>query len=139
VTTSRRFHLSDILSITHDRLFSTRHMDGVYDICNFLTNDKLFTHQLPRVHDECKSHLLALYPQLNELPLLSDSDVEELKASGGKEWWQPWLDAQIARFGEHLEVAPITLGIHQYTDPIAEAIEMVGKDKVIVVRPEEEA
>ena len=107
----RAFHLSDILSVTHDRLFSTRHMDGVYDICNFLTQDDLYTHQLPRVHDECRAHLLSLHPQLNELPLLTDSEIASMKTARG-EWWKPWLDAQIARFGETLEVTPIPKGIH---------------------------
>lgn len=51
----KSFHLGDVLSITHDRLVSPRHMEGVYDICNWLTQDNLFTHQLPRVHDECRA------------------------------------------------------------------------------------
>lgn len=131
----RSFHLSDILSVTHDRLFSTRHMEGVYDICNFMTQDNLFTHQLPRVHAECKAHLLALHPQLNELSLVTDEEILAMKLVNGRpaEWWKPWLDTQIARFGEYLDVTPIPKGIHEYKDPIAEAVEMVGSDRVIVV------
>lgn len=129
---TKQFHLSDILSITHDRLFSTRHMDGVYDICNFLTQDNLFTHQLPRVHAECKAHLLALHPQLNALPLLTDGQIATMKCGGG-EWWKPWLSEQIERFGEYLEVTPIPKGIHEYKNPIIEAMDMVGPDKVITI------
>ncbi len=135
---ARTFHLSDILSITHDRLFSTRHMDGVYDICNFLTQDNLFTHQLPRVHAECKAWLLQLHPQLNEIPLVTDADILAMKLENGKpaQWWIPWLERQIEKYGEHLEVTPIPKGIHEYKNPITEAVEMVemmGPDKVIVL------
>lgn len=138
-TQTRRFHLSDILSITHDRLVSTRHMEGVYDISNFLTQDKLFTHQLTRVHAECKAHLFALHPQLNQLPLVTDEEILAMKLVNGKpaEWWNRWLDVQIARFGEFLEVTPIPKGIHEYKDPIEEAIEMVGPEKLIAVRASE--
>lgn len=132
----RNFHLSDILSITHDRLVSTRHMDGIYDICNFLTQDNLLTHQLPRVHAECKAHLLALHPQLNQIPLINDDEAKERKERDGQGWYRVWTDARIAEFGEYLEVTPIPKGIHEYRDPIEEAEELVGKDKVIVIQPE---
>lgn len=133
---TRSFHLSDILSITHDRLFSTRHMDGVYDICNFLTQDKLFTHQLPRVHDECKAHLLALHPQLIRIPLLSEGDVKAQKELNGVNWFRLWVDARVAEYGEYLDVTPLPKGIHQYKEPISEAIEMLRPEKVIVIKTE---
>ena len=45
---SKRFHISDILSITTGRLVATRHVEGIYDILGFMTGEELFTHQLPR-------------------------------------------------------------------------------------------
>lgn len=33
----RQFHISDILTITSGRLVSSRHMDGIYDILNYMT------------------------------------------------------------------------------------------------------
>jgi hypothetical protein len=48
------FILGDVLNITMGRIVSPRHMDGVYDILNFMIGDDLFTHQLLRVSDECK-------------------------------------------------------------------------------------
>ena len=61
---TKQFHLGDVLSITTGRLVSPRHIDGVYDILNFMTGDNLFTHQLPRAFDECKPYLVAQFPQL---------------------------------------------------------------------------
>lgn len=58
------FHISDVLSVTTGRLVSSRHTEGIYDILNFLTNDKLFTHQLPRAMKECKPWLATLFPAL---------------------------------------------------------------------------
>ena len=62
------FHISDILSVTTGYLVSNRHMDGVYDILNFLTKDELFTHQLPRASDECQPWLRAMFPAIMRLP-----------------------------------------------------------------------
>jgi hypothetical protein len=128
----KTFHLGDILSVTHDRLVSPRHMDGVYEICNWLTQDNLFTHQLPRVHDECKAALLLQLPDLNELAKVSDDEAAILKKSDPR-WWESWLDRQVERFGMYRDVQPIPQGIHEYKDPIIEAEELVGKDRVIVI------
>lgn len=137
-TLTKKFHLGAILSVTHDRLVALRHIEEIYEICNFLTQDNLFTHQLPRVHKECKAHLLALHPQLSDLPLVTDEDIHAMKLVNGKpaQWWKPWLDAQVSRFGEYLEVTPIPKGIHEYKDPIQEAIDMVGADRVITIKAE---
>ena len=58
------FHISDVLSVATGRLVSSRHMDGIYEILNFLTGDSLFTHQLPRAMNECKSWLRSTFPML---------------------------------------------------------------------------
>ncbi len=120
----KQFHIGDVLSVTTGHLVSPRHMDGIYDILNFMTGDNLFTHQLPRASDECKPHLLEQHPQLN--------DVD---ASGvTSENWQKWLDQQVARFGEKLSVRPIPEGRHEFRNPLDEATEMMGStDKVIPI------
>ncbi len=63
----KSFHLGDILSITTGRLVSLRHIDGVYDILNFMTGDNLFTHQLPRASRECAPELKKQFPALAEI------------------------------------------------------------------------
>lgn len=120
--TTKKFHVGDVLSITTGRLVSPRHIDGVYDILNFMTGDNLFTHQLPRASNECKPHLLEQLPQL-----------KDVDASGvTPENWQNWLDEQVARFGEELTVHDIPEGRHEFRNPIEEMVEMVGAEKVIV-------
>jgi hypothetical protein len=122
---TKKFHLGDVLSVTTGRLVSPRHMDGVYDILNFMTGDNLFTHQLPRASDECKPHLLAQFPQLAEV------DASGVNTKNHKQW----LAEQVAKYGEEFEVKPIPKGAHQFKNPIAEATEMMGgPEKVIVVQ-----
>ena len=75
----KQFHLGDILSVTHDKLLSPRHIKGVYDILNFMTADNLYTHQLPRAADEAKPSLLRQHS------FLSGVDVSDITPENHKE------------------------------------------------------
>ncbi len=121
---TRHFHIGDILSITGEKLVSPRLIEGVYDICNFMTGDSLFTHQLPRAHDVCGPELLHQHPQL--------AGVDE--SSVNSQTWRAWLDEQIAKFGETLSVSPLPEGIWTTIDPILEAESMMGKGRVIALK-----
>ena len=138
---TKQFHLGDVLSITTGRLVSQRHIDGVYDILNFMTGDNLFTHQLPRASDECKPYLVEQFPQLATAEL--DSAIAELsdalKSKNGKAKAKKvvadWLVKQVAKYGETFAVKPVPTDAHEVKNPIAEAAEMMGgPEKVIVVR-----
>ena len=123
---TKDFHLGDILSITTERLVSPRHMDGVYEILNFMTRDNLFTHQLPRACSECKPYLLRQHPDLAGI------EVPELD----KDSWKPWLEQQVAIYGEFLAVEQIPMDDHSQRNPLEELIEMMPDKKVIVVELE---
>lgn len=123
MTQSREFHLSDVLSITTGCLVSTRHIKGVYDILNFMTGDNLFTHQLPRACNECAPALLEQHPQLRTI---------DASCVNGQNW-KEWLAEQIKVFGEKLEVRPLDKGQHEHRNPIEEAEQMAGKDRVEVM------
>jgi hypothetical protein len=122
MTTTREFHIGGILSITTGCLVSPRRMEGVYDILNFLSGDNLMTHQLPRVSREMAPRLKAQHPQL---ATISGDDVTS-------ENHGDWLAARIAEFGEALPVRT-EHQFHEIKNPIAEAEEMIGADRVIVV------
>lgn len=119
---TRSFHIGDILSITTGCLVSPRHMEGIYDILGFMAGENLMTHQLPRVSDEMKARLLAQHPQLVNIP--TDG------VNG--ETWQEWLAKQAETFGETLPVED-ACQFHEIKDPISEAEDMVGKDRVMVI------
>jgi hypothetical protein len=136
---TRQFHLGDILSISHERLVSPRHIGGVYDILNFMTGDNLFTHQLPRASRECKPWLL------RQLPFLATPEitraVDELGAAldltgdkGDREKVvKKWLAGMVKKYGKTHPVQPIPPDDHDRVNPITELEEMAGKDRVIVV------
>jgi hypothetical protein len=121
---TRNFHLGDILSITTKKLVSPRHIDGVYDILDFMTGDNLMTHQLPRAGEEMTPVLLRQHPQLR--------DVDASSVNGAT--WKDWMDAQIATFGETLPVSPAHQ-FHEVRDPIEEAEQRFGRDRAVVAWP----
>ena len=120
----RIFALGDVLSITTGKLVSPRHIEGVYDILNFMTGDNLYTHQLPRVSRECAPHLLKQHPQL--------ADVDASNVS--KDNWQAWMRQQVGKYGPTLYVVPLQPGEHYQIEPMSELAEMVHPDKIITVK-----
>lgn len=96
---TRTFDLGDILTITTERLVSERYMTGVYDILNWMSGEKLLTHQLPRMVRKAKLSLLFQHPQLAEVdPSSIDHDN-----------WQQWLHEQKAKLGATLPVMPLNV------------------------------
>lgn len=130
----RTFHLGDALSVTSGYLLSPRHMDGVYDILNFLTGDNLFTHQLPRACEAAGPYLLAKYSAL--VPVTRECEM----AAGAPDWsarHAEWLIEAATRHGSHFDLEPMPPGAWLQIDPVKELAAMVGEEKVLVVKPGE--
>jgi len=113
----RDFHLGDILSVTSGKLVSPRLIKGVYDICDFITGDSLWTHQLLRACPVCKDELLRQHPGLSSAAVPNPAVGE---------WWVPWLKEQIAVFGETLPVRPLPEGTWESRAPLDELQQMMG-------------
>jgi hypothetical protein len=136
---SKQFHISDVLSIVPGLLVSSRHLEGVYDILNWMTGENLFTHQLPRACKQCSPFLLAQFPWLAGI---DGRDLEEsLKLIKGTPQVElickAWVEKYSALHGEYLDVAKLPPGENGPHDPVQEAIDMVGADRVLVVTPEQ--
>jgi hypothetical protein len=86
-----------------------------------MTGDSLFTHQLGRASDECKSYLLMQFPQLGNVD-----------ASTAVDDWEEWLNKQVLKYGKFLDVEPIPKSVHTAKDPLIELAEMVGDRSRIV-------
>lgn len=124
MTETKTFHIGDILSITTGKLVSPRHIDGVYDILNWLTDDNLMTHQLPRASRECEGFLRAQFP---DLPTEVNVDgLTEVHASA-------WFVAMEATYGATREVPRMPRVDHTRIDPITELWMMRPDAEVIVV------
>lgn len=119
----RTFSIAPILSVVGERLLGD--FGDVQELCSFLTGDQLFTHQMLRAHEPCRQGLRAQFPEFG------DYDDSEVNCDN----WQEWLDVQVAKFGATREVEPLPEGMWSYKNPIVEAEELVGKNRVVVVKP----
>lgn len=81
---TKEFCVSDVLTITTGKLLSKRHVEGVYEILNYLSGDNLYTHQLGRGMEAYAPYLKSLFPELDtpelqlevgRLALMIDTDV----------------------------------------------------------------
>jgi hypothetical protein len=130
--TTRTFHIGDILSAMTGRLVSPRHIEGIYDILDWMTGESLMTHQLPRVSREVEPILRERFPDLAAI------EIPEWGTKGTKEVVYAWLDEQVAIHGETREVAPMEAADHTLIDPLDEIAMMRPDLPVIAVVVDEE-
>jgi len=144
----KQFHFSDLLTATTGRLVSSRHMEGVYEILNFLTGDDgLFTHQLPRAVRECEPWLRAQFPALMpdsppmaallqvldaEIDARPENDTREARAILIAAWVE--RVRLISGMPEYVAVYEMGADMHTRIDPLEEAAAMVGDSKVLVIK-----
>lgn len=118
-----KFDIGTILSISHSRLLTN--IGNVYEILNYMLDDNLFTHQLPRAGRFCQKFVIAEHPQLEEW-----NDFNEQITT---ENWKQYLEKAEAMFGKELEISKVPSGVWTYKEPVEELSEMVDKEKIIVV------
>lgn len=121
----KSFPLADVLSITTGRLLSRRGMDAIYNILDYMSEEGLTTLQLPRVAEEARPVIIALYPQLSKENLKSDLDALDAMKGAGAEAVYKWVDDLKGRLGETFKI-PKLGDAHKKIDPITEAINMTN-------------
>lgn len=137
-TTGKQFHLGTIVTITAGLLVAPKLMEDVYDICNYMTGDNLFTHQLPRAAREIKPLIQDQLPFTKQENFLSTCEVLDLRLqecstqSAKAEYIADWMRLAIDWFGEYHVLTPRS-GLVTHKDPITELYEMVPAEKVIVL------
>lgn len=139
---NKKFHISDVLSVTTGRLVSDRHIEGVCDILEWMSGESLMTHQLPRVGKEAKPVLSAKFPHLSKESLSADLDeLDQLLQSANRDQKKSaaivrsWVSALASRFGSEFAVPKLNENQHEYIDPTSELAEKVHPDRIIVARP----
>ena len=127
----KQFHVSDVLCIGTGRLVSFRGFGAVYDVLNFMTGDDLFTHVLPRAQTACQPAILARYPWMGAL------DCSTITAENYKQWVadavREHLGLETTSDGPMLDVEALPPGAWGFRNPLVEAAEMVGIDRIVVV------
>lgn len=130
--TARSFHLGDVLSLTTDRLVSPSGFGAVHELVEYMAGEPVWTHQIPRVADECKPSLLAQHPDLAAIEVPDFSPGENAKAEV-----EEWLALQVATFGDRREVEPLARVDHTSINPLDElAINHPDVKVVPVVLPD---
>lgn len=123
MTATRPVPLADVLSVTTDKLLSRRHLDGIYELLRHMTGQDVYTHQLGKVAVACAPALIDQHPFLAGLKPPNGLDRSDLYA---------WLINTERTHGEMVDVTP--LSEWTYRDPIEDAADAVGADKVWVVK-----
>lgn len=122
-TPTREFHIGDVITVATGRLVALRHIEAVYDLCDFMTGDKLMTHQLPRASRECEPSLRDQHPDLTAEPIPTITSRDEADA---------WLKSLYPKYGETVSVRALNPADHTHIDPIAE-IGMVAPGATVMV------
>ena len=122
MTETKEFHIGDILSILSGKLVSPKHVGGIYEICDWMTDSQNMTHQLPRVSREIEPQLRGDFPDLAavDVPPGLDSENKVLDFLAGLGLGET-REVERLRDREH----------HTAIDPIAE-IRMINPNAKII-------
>jgi hypothetical protein len=126
--TTKTFDLGTVLTVTTGRLLTD--IGNVYNILDFMTNDNLMTHQLPRASNACTKPLLAQFPQLNEVEVPESFEGEDHDPHAAV---KNWLDTQKVIYGNAFEVEPLESFEHK--NPLTELADMRPDMPIVVVAP----
>jgi hypothetical protein len=121
----QRFHIGDVLSIVADRLVSRDGFHGLERALDYMADEHIFTHQIPRVMLEARAAIVAVYPSLAEVVVPDDIDESTV---------HDWLHEQARRYGEFLRLPRMSVDQHERIDPYSEAIEKKHASQIRTVR-----
>lgn len=136
---TKRFPTRVILTVTTGRLLTKSKgqrdngISDLYELLGWVTGDAPFTHQLGRFAEECKPHILKLYPEIAQAgEPLSLQNLDMLLATSNNpgqtiEEWLLWVYTHYGLKGEY-EITKLPNGTHQFKNPINELGEMMGKE-----------
>jgi predicted RNase H-like nuclease len=115
-------------------------MDGVYDVLNWMLDDNLFTHQIPRATRQCGPRLIEAFPELAtastceslaKLDELTKNTSSREAAQRACKRWIAWLQVANGLHTEY-EVPQISTADQCHQDPLAELSRMTNKPVVVV-------
>lgn len=118
--------MGTLLGVTKGKLMGD--IDDLYKFYNYYTGASVFTHQLPRLYEQTHKTIAAQYPFLYNIDL---SDVT-------RDNWKTMLSNLVEEYGDSFDVARPLISKHLVKDPLEEAVDMFGEDRVIAISVEEE-
>lgn len=140
MTETKRFPLRVVLSASTGRLLTEPkgpHDNGIgdlYEILNWMTNDNLMTHQLPRAAGECQPWLLRWFPELRGANECLGDLGKMLEQGDPRIAIEMWLETMaIGGMKREYEVPQIPRDDHDVIDPYDELVQMRGSDEGIIL------
>ena len=138
----KTFDMRAVLSVTTGRLLTKPRGDkdnrigALYEILNWMADDNLYTHQLPRAMQQCAPHLIRLFPELEvaESRLAGLDDSLGNAADPGRVIAE-WIDS-LGLKAEY-EVPQIPMDDRSHVDPYTELVAIRGGTDGIVVVDED--
>ena len=121
---TKDFPTADVLSTVTGVLLAK--IDGVYAVCNWMTGESVYTHQLPRIGREVRRVMIARMPELQQV-------IDE-RDQVSTDNWESWRDKWVQRYGQTIAVPKFTADEHERIDPLSELAEKVHPDKIVTVR-----
>ncbi len=137
---TKTFPLRVVLTVTTGRLL-TKPKDGgngigdLYDILGFMTESQPFTHQLPRLGNECKTWLLKWFPELEQVNgHLTELDrLLQVSKKESCEIWLSDLPELFPNLKSEYEVKVIPCSEHTHVDPLEELSDMMSRGQSLTV------
>ena len=129
MTESKIVPVGDVISTVTGRVLSRDGIGGIYNVCDFMTGEPNFTHQLPRVSEECRPVIVSQHPWLGDI--VTPPEWDESDFSITEEIVLKWLDGIEAEYGETVELTPLDPIDHTSIDPITE-LKMMNQDAVVI-------
>lgn len=121
---TKEFPTRDVLSTVTGVLMGD--IGGVYEVLNWMTDESLYTHQLPRVSREAQPVILKAHPQLQS----AIEESEQVNTDNVLVWREAWEN----RFGPTIAVPKLGADEHEQIDPMSELAEMVHPDRIITIK-----
>jgi hypothetical protein len=123
---SKRFDTADALGAITGVLLSK--IDGIYEVCNYASGESVFTHQLPRVGSDLQVGIVKRRPDLG----VAVEESKQVTGQNYKDWLAKWRD----RYGDTIEIFPLSADEHERIDPLSELAEKIHPSKILVVKVE---
>lgn len=119
---TKQFDLAHVVTAATG-IMLTPDVGGMYRILGWMTGEDLMTHQIPRAFGPCQEALLRAFPQLAEID----------RNSIGPHNWAQRLAELKEQYGDSFDVPKLGPQDYRAMDPMHEAVEMFGADRVIGV------
>lgn len=121
---TREFELGAVITATTGRMVARDGFGAVHKLFEYISGGPVWTHQLPRLFDECKPGLEEQFPWMCDIVF-----PDNIHGTN----WEQWLDEQVTIHGATLRVKPIDPSQYYVINPIQEAVDMMGLESVIVI------